>query len=118
MLNKNQYCELCRRDVEDVEPARLRGKPIIMVCKTCLSAFPGRVKANWGREQYQYFWDLRSSLVPLSNGLRGTHEFEIRLSGKQVVQLRAAGYLLRRCKDVDGDSEVGEVDEANGSVCS
>lgn len=118
MLDKNQHCELCRRDVEDVEPARLRRQPMMMVCKSCLTAFKGRVKAQWGSEQYKYYWDLGTSTIPLSSGVVGTREFEVRLSGKQVVQLRAAGYLLRRVKHVEGNDEVGEADEEDSSVRS
>ena len=90
---KKQWCEICQELVDDVDPARLRGRHLIMACQACLKHFPKKVKAQWGVEQWKYFWDLGPSAVPLAGG-GYRREYTLTLTREQVVFMKAAGYIV------------------------
>ena len=93
-----QWCELCQALVDDVEPARLRGRHLIMTCLKCRRFFPKREKVQWGRHAFQYYWDLGQSQVPLAgNGPK--RPFLMTLSEEQVIHLTAAGYIVMEVGD-------------------
>jgi len=93
MMTKLQWCEICSQLVEDVEPARLRGRHLMMVCQECLKTYRKKDKAQWGHEQWKYYWDLGLSPVPLAGG-GYRRPFTVTLSKEQVVWMQAAGYIL------------------------
>lgn len=91
----NQYCELCHQWVDDVEPAKVRGGELVMVCTRCRSYFDSRVKVRWGRHQdFQYYWDLGASPVtPTTRGI--PRKFvEVNLTKEAISVLRAAGFVV------------------------
>ena len=102
MMTKLQWCEICSQLVEDVEPARLRGRHLIMACQACLKLFEKKIKAQWGTEQWKYFWDLGPSPVPLAGG-GYRRPFTLTLTKEQVVFMQAAGYILVKLEDEDED---------------
>ena len=92
-MTKLQWCEICAQLVDDVEPARLRGRYLIMVCQICLKSYPKKVKAQWGHEQWKYYWDLGNSPIQLAGG-GYRRPYEVTLTKQQVVWMQAAGYIL------------------------
>lgn len=90
---KRQWCEICSELVEDVDPARLRGSHLIMACQACLKFFPKKLKAQWGKQRWKYFWDLGYSRIPLAGGGH-RRPYTVTLTQQQVVWMKAAGYLL------------------------
>jgi hypothetical protein len=90
----NQYCELCQRKVDEVEPARVRDGEMKMVCTECRSFFDERTKVQWGRMSSQYYWDLGLSRVPILKSGYPRKFVELRLSQEVISILRASGYLV------------------------
>ena len=95
---KRQWCEIHAGLVEDVEPARVRGRYLIMACQKCLKLFPKKVKAQWGKQQWKYYWDLGASRFPLAGG-GYRRPFQVTLTAEQLVRMQAAGYILVKEED-------------------
>jgi len=104
-----QWCEVCHQLVDDVEPARLRGRHLMMVCLSCRRHFEGRIKVQWGKYQFQYFWDLGASKVPLA-GRGPRRPYLMSLTKQQVAWMSAAGYTYTLREEEDEDS----ADEGQG----
>lgn len=107
---KRQWCEFCHKLVKEVEPARLRGQCIKMACTVCLRSFPSKVKHFWGKEQFQYYWDLGKSLLPIA-GSGPRRPYCVTLTKEQVVLFRAADYILMEVEDGDPVSVGAEHEE-------
>jgi len=98
----HQTCALCNKAVDDVEPAKIRGRDVkIMVCPKCLGPdnFPNKVKVQWGSAYFQYYWDLGKSVYPViplvvTARSRARHQYVLNLTSNQVALLRMAGYTL------------------------
>ena len=95
--DKLQWCELCKQEVHEVDPAKCRGfSHLIMVCPECRKEFPDRQRVWWGQEQYKYYWDLGSTpIIPVINySTKDRVWYEIECTKQQMLWLRAAGYEL------------------------
>lgn len=79
-----------------------------MTCLQCRKHFTEKVKVQWGKFPFQYYWDLGASKVPLAvSGPKRPHLMY--LTKQQVAWLQAAGYVLREDKEdesnIRSDSE-------------
>ena len=94
--SKVQWCELGAHQVLEVDPSRVRGhNHLIMVCPQCRKEFPDRQQCWYGREQYQYYWDLGNIPVPHRSSVAGKRQwYEVELTKQQLLWLRASGYDL------------------------
>lgn len=97
-MEKIQWCELCRDLTHDVEPARVRGGPLIMVCEKCLRTFPDKQKMQWGSAPFQYYWDLGN--IKLCEGSGYRRPYIVNINYRQLVRFRAAGYVLAPYEEV------------------
>jgi len=98
---KLQWCQLCEQKVLEVDPCRVRGtNHLIMVCPECRKAFEERQQCWWGKEQYQYYWDLGN--IPIESSRKSATPrkwYVIELTKVQLAWLRAAGYELIKYKE-------------------
>jgi len=98
---KCQWCELCQKQVLEVEPSRVRGfNYLIMVCPKCRKEFPERQQCWYGKEQFKYYWDLGNTPIENSKKSNAPRKwYEVELTNQQMVWLRAAGYELLKTKE-------------------
>jgi len=99
--NKQQWCELCERQVLEVDQSRVRGDDhLIMVCSDCRKEFPDRERCWWGKEQFKYYWDLGPIPIPHSSTSKTQRQwYEVELTKQQMLWMRAAGYQLLPAKE-------------------
>jgi hypothetical protein len=99
-MSEVQWCQLCREHVEDVEPAKVRGGKMLMVCTQCRSHFEEKVKVEWGRHaDFQYYWDLGKPILKPPARHVTSKLLGVRLGRDGVAKLRAAGFTLWEVKD-------------------
>jgi len=116
----HQMCALCNKAVDDVEPAKIRGRDVkIMVCPKCLGPdnFPNKVKVQWGSAYFQYYWDLGKSVypvIPIVVRVKSTprRQYVLDLTSHQSALLRAAGYVLSNMEVLNGSNP--EIQEEDG----
>jgi hypothetical protein len=109
-----QWCELCRELVQEVSPCCCTGKQLIMACPACLKHFPDKIQAQWGRYDFQFYWDLGRAPLPAPQ-LGKKKIFHAYLKEYQVALLRASGYELQKEITDESDDDAEEADE--GNVC-
>ena len=114
-----QWCELCRELVEEVDPCCFRGGEIINVCHSCQKFFPVKLQTQWGRYEFQCYWDLGPLPLPPPMTTGKKRIFHAFLTKRQVAQLRASGYEV--LKEIEGnddtDSAVEIQEDDSGDSC-
>jgi hypothetical protein len=93
-----QWCELGDHAAPRVQPCSFDDKRILMGCSACRGVFK-RTKAQWGGEQFQMYWRLYSSIPEDTRTKAGKQPWVlVNVKKKDIVKLRAKGYLVRKVR--------------------